>query len=695
MTRLGSYFSFGDMAAACNRLRIRMKKFIKNMSRMILALISLAVLAYGVAWILADHWSDDLAQPSAAQAGLPDIGWPVYGNDAGGSRFSRAVQVNRDNLDRLAPVWTFRTGETGQGYRSGYKHSFQATPVLADGTLYFSTAFNRVFAVDAQSGQERWRFDAKLDPDAGFTEVANRGVAYWLDRTSPPGSPCRAQVFIGTLDARLIALDAATGQRCLDFAAGGEADLKAALRDQDRGRAYPVTSPPVVIKDMVVLGSGMIDGWNTGRGLGTVWAYDARSGELRWKWHAIPRTPEADNAADWLPEQAAKTGTANVWSPLSVDVERGLVFASVGSASPDYYGGERLGNNRHANSLVALDASSGAVVWSQQLIHHDLWDYDIAAQPVLVDIQRDGVPVPVVIQASKMGLLFTFERDTGEPFFPIEERAVPASDVPGEQAWPTQPFPLAPPPLVPQHRITADDAWGLTPWIRNECRELINSLRSEGIYTPPSFTGTIMVPGNAGGSNWGSVAYDPGRQVVIANTMHLPFVVALIPRDEYDSVRDSGRYPDTEFAPQPGTPYGMRRKPLLSSWDMPCVKPPWGTLAAVDMAAGRILWQVPLGTTRDMTPLPFGSRLGMPNTGGSLILENGLVFIGAALDNYLRAFDIKDGEELWRGRLPAGGQATPMTYQLNGRQYVVIAAGGHGGMGSSRGDYMVAFALSD
>lgn len=658
-------------------------------------IIVLALLGFGLAWIIADHWTGDLSRPAEAQAGLQDVGWPVYGNDPGGSRYSSASQIDRDNLDRLAPVWMFRTGETGEGYRSGYKHSFQATPVLAGKTLYFSTAFNRVFAIDAETGVQRWRFDAGLDPDQGFSEVANRGVAYWDDKRAPEAHLCRERIFVGTLDARLIALDAKNGKRCEEFAREGEADLKSALREEDRGRAYPVTSPPVVIDDTVVLGSGMIDGWNTGRGLGTVWAYDARSGQLSWKWHAIPREPEADNAADWIPEQAARTGTANVWSPLSADPDLGLIFVASGSASPDYYGGERSGNNRHANSLVALRASSGEVAWSYQLVHHDLWDYDLPSQPVLADIRKDGARVPAVILATKMGMLFTFNRETGEPVFPVEERPVPSSDVPGEAAWPTQPFPLAPPPLVPQHKITVDDAWGLTPWDRGACRDLIGSLVSDGIYTPPSLEGTIMIPGNAGGSNWGSIAWHPGRQWVIANTMHLPFVVALIPRDEYESVRDSGLYPDTEFAPQPGTPYGMRRKPLASPIGLPCVEPPWGTLAAVDMSEGVIRWQVPLGTTRDQTPLPFGQELGMPNTGGPLVLENGLVFIAAAMDDYLRAYDIDTGEEQWRGRLPAGGQATPMTYQLDGRQYVVIAAGGHGNMGSTRGDYVVAFALAE
>jgi quinoprotein glucose dehydrogenase len=672
-----------------------MSRILKILAILLTGLLALGLFTWFVTWLMADHWDGRLAIPAAAGDGVTDTGWPHYGNDAGGSRFSDASQITHENLDRLAPVWVFKTGEAGDGYRSGYKHSFQATPILHGGALYFSTAFNRVFALDAETGAERWRFDAEIDPDTHFSEVANRGVAHWLDRSAAARQACRERIFIGTLDARLIALDAATGQRCSGFAANGEADLKMALSEDNRGVAYPVTSPPVVIGDTVVLGSGMIDNWKADLGLGTVWAYDARSGELRWKWHAIPRDPGAENAADWQPEQALKTGTANVWAPLSVDEELGLVFAATGSASPDYYGGERLGNNRHANSLVALDAGSGDVRWSQQLVHHDLWDFDLPAQPVLVDIEKGGAAVPVVILPTKMGLLFTFNRATGEPFFPIEDRKVPRSDIQGEQAWPSQPFPVAPPPLVPQHTLSAEDAWGLTPWDRGKCRDLISSLRSEGIYTPPSLQGTVMIPGNAGGSNWGGIAWDPQRQIAVANTMNLPFIVALIPRDEFETERDSGKYANTEFSPQLGTPYGMRRTPMVSPIGLPCVKPPWGTLAGVDMAAGKILWQVPLGTTRDQTPLPFGLRLGMPNTGGPLILQNGLVFIGAAMDDYLRAFAIGNGEELWRGRLPAGGQATPMTYQLNGRQYIVIAAGGHGGMGTRRGDFVVAFALTE
>jgi len=669
------------------------RKALRFALKSLFALAVFGAIAFASLWLSAERWNDTLADPAAANSAFTDVGWPVYAADQGGSHFSDAWQIDRDNVGRLAPVWVFRTGETGEGYASGYKHTFEATPILVGTTLYFSTAFNRVFAIDAETGAERWRFDAAIDPETHYTEASNRGVVYWLDQAARIGETCKERIFAGTLDARLIALDAATGERCAEFAGSGEVDLKSALREEDRGTAYPVTSPPVVVGDTVVLGSGMIDNWKAQLGLGTLWAYDARSGALRWKWHAIPRDPAAENASDWQPEQAAHSGTANVWSPLSVDPQRGLVFAATGSASPDYYGGERLGNNRYANSLVALHTDSGEIAWARQLVHHDLWDYDLPAQPVLTDIERNGTRVPVVILPTKMGMLFTFHRDTGEPFFAIEERPVPASDIPGEQAWPTQPFPVAPPPLVPQRAIAEDDAWGLTPFDRGECRELIASLRSEGIYTPPSLPGTVMIPGNGGGSNWGGVAWDPSRQLAIANTLHFPFVVALIQRDDFERVRDSGQYPDTEFSPQLGTPFGMRRKPLISSWGVPCVKPPWGTLAAVDMAAGKILWQVPLGTTRDLTGLPFGFNYGMPGLGGPLVTVTGLVFIGAAMDDYIRAFDIDSGEELWRGRLPAGGQATPMSYQLGGRQYIVIAAGGHGSLGTRRGDYLVAFAL--
>jgi quinoprotein glucose dehydrogenase len=363
-----------------------------------------------------------------------------------------------------------------------------------------------------------------------------------------------------------------------------------------------------------------------------------------------------------------------------------------GSASPDFYGGERKGQNLYANSLVALRASTGRVVWHFQVVHHDLWDYDVPAQPTLVTVNRGGQAIPAVAQATKMGHLFLLHRETGAPLFPVEERPVPPSTVPGEQAWPTQPHPTAPRPLVPR-RLTAADAWGLTFWDRGRCRQRMERLRGGDIFTPPSTEGTMVFPGNAGGTNWGSVAVDPGRGLLLVNTTRLAHVITLIPREQYNAARAA--QPKPEYGRQVGTPYAMRREALLSPLGIPCNPPPWGTLAAVELASGQVRWEVPLGTLRDLLPVPLPLAWGTPNMGGSITTATGLVFIGAAMDNYLRAFDVERGRELWRGRLPAGGQATPMTYRLrpDGRQLVVIAAGGHNRMGTTLGDAVVAFAL--
>ncbi|MBD3649243.1 MAG: pyrroloquinoline quinone-dependent dehydrogenase, partial [Pseudomonadales bacterium] len=467
-------------------------------------------------------------------------------------------------------------------------------------------------------------------------------------------------------------------------------------RNDDRSFYYSVTSPPVVVHDLVISGSAIGDNRAVELELGIVRGFDARTGEMRWSWDPVPRDPRDPMHATWKPEEVAKTGAANAWAPLSADVERGLVFVPTGSPSPDFYGGEREGDNHYADSVVALDARSGAVVWHRQLIHHNVWDYDVASQPTLVDLEHDGKVIPALIQGTKTGMIFSFNRETGEPIFEIEERPVPQGGVEGEHLSPTQPFPVKPPPLVRTGKVTADDAWGMVLFDKWACADEFGKYRSDGIFTPPSLEGTLQLPSYAGGINWGGVAFDPASQVAVANTNDAAFVIQLIPRDEFMPMVKSGDYPRSEFAHQEGTPYGMRRQPIFSPLGAPCSAPPWGNLAAVDMSKGEILWQRPLGTVKDLIPGGLITwEAGVPGMGGPIITAGGLIFIGAAMDNYLRAFDIENGNELWKGRLPAGGQATPMTYHLptTGKQYVVITAGGHPSLGTEPGDYVIAYSL--
>ncbi|HEV3182873.1 MAG TPA: pyrroloquinoline quinone-dependent dehydrogenase [Steroidobacteraceae bacterium] len=619
--------------------------------------------------------------------------WGYYGGDALGQHFSSLDQINRGNVARLAPAWTYRSGELGAGFASAGKLTFEATPVLAFGRLYLETATNIVIALDPESGRERWRFDPRIDRSRRYAEASARGVSVWAASEAADGV-CRRRIFSGTLDARLLALDADTGRPCGDFGAGGQVDLTRGVRIRDPG-AYLVTSPPAVFGKVVIVGSAIGDNRAADVERGVIRAYDAESGAQLWSFDPLPDSASHPAAADWNLAQAHSAGAGNAWGVMSVDQEHGLVLVPTGSASPGYYGGQRLGTNRFADSLLALDARSGRLVWQQQLIHHDLWDYGLAAQPVLGDVEVRGMPVPAVIQATKTGMLYVFERSRGQPVFPVTERRVPASLVAGEQAWPTQPFSSLP-PLAPQRGVLSDDAWGLTFWDRGQCRELIAALRNEGIFTPPDTRGTLLTPGYIGGVNWGGVAFDQDHGRVIAAVNLLPMVVTLLTPSEFEREVRSGGYPHSQFGRQAGTPYAMRREPLLSPWGLPCTAPPWGALVSVDLRHNRIAWQSPLGSTEGFTPWFLPAReFGMPNMGGPIATAGGLVFVGAAMDGYLRAFDIETGAELWKHKLPAGGQATPMTYRAGAsqRQYLVISAGGHGPLGTLRGDYVMAFAL--
>jgi len=618
-------------------------------------------------------------------------GWASYGADPGGTRYSPLAQIDRTNVTQLEVAWTYRTGDAthedgsegtpegcGRCHRGASK--FEATPILAAGRLYLSTPLNRVIALDPTSGAEVWRHDPKIDLDIERNEgFVSRGVAFWED-AGDPRATCGRRIFFGTVDARLLALDAGSGSPCTGFGDGGTVRL-----DLDVGRVqvgqYGVTSPPAVVGDVVVVGSSMGDNRRVDMEHGTVRAYDASSGELRWSWDPIPRSSDNPVWGEWTAEAAAKTGAANAWAPLSADPDRDLVFVPTGSAAPDFYGGERPGDNRYANSVVALRASTGEVVWSFQIVHHDLWDYDVASQPSLITVPRDGSDVPAVVVPTKVGHLFFLNRETGEPLFRVHERRVPGSTVEGEVASPTQPFPARPAPLHP-HRLREDDIWGATDEDRAACLAQFRQLRNDGIFTPPSLEGTLMFPGFGGGMNWGGAAFDPERQLVVVNTLRLAMWVRLRPRE-----------PGSDRGNQLGTPYSMSRGMLISPSGLPCNAPPWGTLAAVDVRTGALRWDVPLGRVPALRDVPESAAWGSLNLGGPMVTAGGLVFVGAAQDDYLRAFDIETGREVWKGSLPAGGQATPMTYTVGGQQYVVIAAGGNSNVGTTFGDYVVAFRL--
>jgi quinoprotein glucose dehydrogenase len=623
-----------------------------------------------------------------------DTTWAAYGGDPGGSRHSALTEIDRHNVSSLEVAWTYRTGDAthddhseGPPQGCGRCHTgaskFEATPILAEGRLYLSTPLNRIIAVDPATGHEVWRHDPRIDLNLERNEgFVSRGVAYWRAKGSLPTGDggCRTRIFFGTIDARLLALDAASGAPCTGFGDGGTVHLDRGIGWVQQGQ-YGVTSPPALVGQVVIVGSSMGDNRRQAMERGVVRGFDAVSGRELWSFDPIPRSSADPQYQNWDSTAARITGAGNAWAPLSADTTLGLVYVPTGSAAPDFFGGLRPGDNRYTNSVVALEATTGRVRWHYQVVHHDLWDFDVGSQPILVTVPRDGREIPAVAVATKMGHIFVLDRATGTPLFPVEERPVPASDIAGEIAAPTQPFPVLPRPLF-EHPLRREDVWGVSPEERKACLAQFDRMRSGPIFTPPSLQGTIMFPGYAGGTTWGSASWSPDRHLLVTNLMRIPLFVSLERRAPGDS---SGN--------QIGTPYRMSRGMLASPKGLPCSRPPWGTLVAIDLATGAERWQVPLGQVPELAKVPGSEGWGSPSMGGSLLTAGGLVFIGAAMDDYLRAYDLETGKELWKGKLPAGGQATPMTYALGGRQYVVIAAGGHGNLGTTFGDYVVAFRL--
>jgi len=548
-------------------------------------------------------------------------GWAHYGGDAGGMRYSSAMQISKDNVDTLEVAWSYSTGDMQSRPAAMRRSASEGTPILVDDRLIFCTPFNEVIALDPTTGAEQWRYDPEIDLNQRpANQFVCRGLAAWRG----DDDACSTRIFMGTNDGRLIALDAETGHRCQAFA-GGSVTIDPGMALQWPGE-FQITSPPVVIGDTVIVGSSISDNARRVAPVGAVRAFDAGTGDLKWTFDPVPRTSEAPNASDW-PGQIPVEGHANVWAPISVDEERGLVILPTSSPSPDFYGGLRPGDNRYANSVVALKGKTGELVWSFQTVHHDVWDYDLPAQPSLVSVWKDGKAHDVVVQVTKTGMVFVLDRDTGEPFLAVEERAVPQDGAPGEALSPTQPFPATTPLIVPD-RLSPSDAFGITWFDKRACAAKIRQARGEGVFTPITEQDTLVYPANLGGANWGGAAFDPARNLLVVNMSNIVHVLRLIPAVQVKAEREV--FHEAEISPQTGVAYGMKRDVFLSPLGLPCNPPPWGVLAGVDLASGEIVWRSTLGTTEEQAPGVI--KLGTPNVGGPVVTASGLVFIGAAMD---------------------------------------------------------------
>ena len=622
----------------------------------------------------------------AAAADLTGADWRQWGRTLSGTRYSPATQIDTDNMARLRIAWSFRTGDDPARKQDARNlPAFEATPLNIGRALFLCTPHNIIVALDAETGAQRWRFDPRTDTHGHYL-ITCRGVAYY-EADSLALTPCPRRILAATLDARLLALDADTGKLCQDFGSHGVVSLREGLGEIQPGY-YSVTSAPLVVDGLVITGALVLDNMSTDEPSGVVRAYDAITGQLRWAWDPAVEVPRPA-----LPASTTYSrGSPNAWSQFSADTALDLVYVPTGNRSPDYWGAWRsLTEEHYSSAVVALDIGTGRVRWVFQTVHHDLWDYDVASQPVLTDFPTAAGPVPALIQATKSGQLFVLDRRTGQPLTRVEERQVPRNAAPGERLSPTQPFSIGMPSLHPQS-LTEDELWGLTPLDRYWCVREFRKRRHEGLFTPPSVQGTITYPMNLGASSWGSVSIDEERQILLANTNRVASIVQLIPRAEADRREAAG---ETLYGPQRNTPYAVTITPFLSPLGLPCTPPPWGLLTAIDLKTRKILWQRPLGNTRDRAPLGIERPYGVPNTGGSLVTAGGLTFVAATTDRYFRAFNTVTGQELWRADLPAGGQATPMTYisESGGRQFIVIAAGGHQHLGSRLGDYVIAYAL--
>jgi len=643
-----------------------------------------------------------MASAAPSQA---DGDWNSYGRSAYGDRYSPLAQITPENAHKLVPAWTYRTGDI-PGPNDPGETTAENTPLKVNGMLYVCTPHSQVIALDPDTGKEIWRFDPKISSQGaenfkGWAHMTCRGVSYhddaaYASEQSPTGSAspaaapnaCPKRIFVPTADTRLIALNADTGKMCEDFGDKGQVDLRANIGSFAPGGYYS-TSPPAVTKNLVVIGGHVTDNVSTDEPSGVIRAFDVHTGKLVWNW-------DSGNPDDTTPLAEGKTYTRNspnMWSMFAVDEKLGMLYLPMGNQMPDQYGGDRTDDSeKYAAGLTALDIDSGHVKWTFQFTHHDLWDMDVGGQPSLIDIKTEAGVKQAVMASTKQGSIYVLDRATGQPVVPIHEVAVPQGAVAGDRTSPTQPkseLNFMPPPLKER------DMWGVTPFDQMLCRIDFKSMRYDGPFTPPSLQGSIVYPGNFGVFDWGGISVDPVRQIAFVNPSYMAFKSKLIPAA--DIAKQGPRVSETQgVQPNKGAPYGVILEALLSPLGLPCQAPAWGYVAAVDLTTHQTIWMHKNGTVRDSSPVPVPLTMGVPSLGGTFTTAGGVSFLSGTLDQYLRAYDVKNGKHLWEGRLPAGAQTTPMTYTgKDGKQYVLVMAGGHGSLGTKQGDYVMAFKLPD
>lgn len=622
-------------------------------------------------------------------------GWPEYGG-GNGQRFVPDTLIDKSNVADLKLAWVYRTGDVAEPGNPKFRSTsaFEVTPITAEGKLIFCSVFNKVIALDPVTGGEIWKFDPDIDLSASYSnQLICRGVSYWKDTAAASDATCASRIFTATNDGYLIALDTTTGAVCRGFGNDGRIDLNKGVGDQEWLGEYHMTSPPAVVSDLVVVGAAISDNVRIDAPSGVIRAFDARSGEQRWAFDLAP--PDFDYENGLVSDEGFALGTPNVWGPMSVDRERDLLFVPTGNPSPDYYRTGKPDMDYYGTAVVALRGSTGEVVWHFNTVINDFWDYDVGGQPTLSDLTIDGKKVPALIQGTKMGFVFVLNRETGEPIVDIEMKSVPREGPLADQLSPVQPFP--PEAFRVAAEVSREDAWGVTPFDKSACEDVFETSRVGPIYTPITEEWTIVAPGNGGGINWGGVAVDPERGLIATRSSNLPWIVKLIPRDEFS--RAMGHEWGVEVAEQRGLPFAMARNILQSPLGLLCNKPPWGVLTVIDIAREQQVWQVPHGTVRDVSPVPIPIRYGVPGLGAPIITSTGVILVAGAAENVIRALDVDSGEELWQHRLPATPLATPMSYTVASdagevNSFVIIAAGGHGRAPAHMGDYLVAFSLN-